>query len=79
MIPRLNQKHMKVKPVEELRQYVIEKIRSADDSSLVCKAYETLSGNIVTDEAEVEGTGEDWVYVYESESSLDLTKSLATL
>jgi len=66
MIPRLNQKHMKVKPVEELRQYVIEKIRSADDSTLVCKAYETLSGNIVTDEAEVEGTGEDWVYVYES-------------
>ena len=66
MISRLNQKHMKVKPVEELRQYVIEKIRSADDSTLVCKAYETLSGNIVTDEAEVEGTGEDWVYVYES-------------
>ena len=66
MTPYYNQKHMKVKPVEELRQYVIEKITSADDSSLVCKAYETLSGNIVTDEAEVEGTGEDWVYVYES-------------
>ena len=66
MTPYYNQKHMKVKPVEELRQYVIEKIRSADDTSLVCKAYETLSGNIVTDEAEVEGTGEDWVYVYES-------------
>ena len=57
---------MKVKPVEELRQYVIEKMRSADDTSLVCKAYEALSGNIVTDEAEVEGTGEEWVYVYES-------------
>ena len=66
MITRHNQKHMKVKPVEELRQYVIEKMRSADDPSLVCKAYESLSGNIVTDEAEVEGTGEDWVYVYES-------------
>ena len=57
---------MKVKPVEELRQYVIEKMRSGNDTSLVCKAYESLSGNIVTDEAEVEGTGEEWVYVYES-------------
>ena len=66
MITRCNQKHMKLKPVEELRQYVIEKIRSADDSSVVCKAYETLSGNIVTDEAEVEGTGEEFVYVYEA-------------
>ena len=66
MITRHNQKHMKVKPVEELRQYVIEKMRSADDTSLVCKAYESLSGVIVTDEAEVEGTGEEWVYVYES-------------
>lgn len=66
MITRHNHKHMKVKPVEELRQYVIEKMRSANDTSLVCKAYESLSGNIVTDEAEVEGTGEDWVYVYES-------------
>jgi len=57
---------MKVKPLEELRQYVIDKIKSADDSSSVCRAYETLSGNIVTDRAEVEGSGEGFVYVYES-------------
>jgi hypothetical protein len=57
---------MKVKPVEELRQYVIDRIRSAEDSSFICKAYETISGNIVTDEATVEGSREDFVYVYES-------------
>ena len=57
---------MKVKPVEELRQYVIDRVRSADDTSFICKAYETISGNIVTDEATVEGSREDFVYVYES-------------
>ncbi len=66
MITHYNQKHMKVKPVEELRQYVIDRIRSAEDSSFICKAYETISGNIVTDEATVEGSREDFVYVYES-------------
>jgi len=66
MITHYNQKHMKVKPVEELRQYVIDRIRSAEDSSFICKAYETVSGNIVTDEATVEGSREDFVYVYES-------------
>ena len=66
MITRHNHKHMKVKPVEELRQYVIDRVRSADDTSFICKAYETISGNIVTDEATVEGSGEDFVYVYES-------------
>ena len=57
---------MKVKPIEELIQYVIETMRSAEDSSLICKAYENISGNIVTDEATVEGSREDFVYVYES-------------
>jgi len=61
----LNQKNMKVKPVEELRQYVIDSVRSADDTSFICKAYETVSGNIVTDEAVVENSTENFVYVYE--------------
>jgi len=65
LVTNVNQKNMKVKPVEELRQYVIESIRSADDTSFICKAYETVSGNIVTDEAVVENSTEDFVYVYE--------------
>tara|TARA_R100000995_G_C3371458_1_gene71940 strand:+ start:106 stop:309 length:204 start_codon:yes stop_codon:yes gene_type:complete len=65
LVTKVNQKNMKVKPVEELRQYVIESIRSADDLSFICKAYETVSGNIVTDEAVVENSTEDFVYVYE--------------
>ena len=43
------QKNIKVKPIEELTQYVIESISSVDDLSFICKAYETVSGNIVTD------------------------------
>ena len=66
MRSRLNQKHMKVKPIEELRQYVIDRVRSTEDPSFICKAYETISGNIVTDEVEVEGSEEDFVYVYEA-------------
>ena len=65
LVTKVNQKNMKVKPVEELRQYVIESIRSADDLSFIYKAYETVSGNIVTDEAVVENSTEDFVYVYE--------------
>ena len=65
LVNDVNQKNMKVKPVEELRQYVIESISSADDLSFICKAYETVSGNIVTDEAVVENSTEDFVYVYE--------------
>ena len=61
-----NHKNMKVKPVEELRQYVIDYIRSADDTSIISKAYETISGNIVTDEVELENSSENFVYVYES-------------
>lgn len=61
-----NHKNMKVKPVEELRQYVIDYIRSADDTSIISKAYESISGNIVTDEVELENSTEDFVYVYES-------------
>ena len=57
---------MKVKPVEELRQYVIDRVQSTEDSSFICKAYEKISGNIVTDEADVEGSEEDFVYVYEA-------------
>ena len=64
-VTNVNQKNMKVKPVEELRQYVIQSIKSADDTSFICKAYETVSGNIVTDEAVVENSTEDFVYVYE--------------
>ena len=60
-----NHKNMKVKPVEELRQYVIDYIRSASDTSVICNAYETVSGNIVTDEVELENSTEDFVYVYE--------------
>ena len=61
-----NHKNMKVKPVEELRQNVIDYIQSADDTSVISKAYESISGNIVTDEVEIENSTEDFVYVYES-------------
>jgi len=57
---------MKVKPVEELRRYVIDRIESANDTSIISKAYEIISGNIVTDEVEVENSTESFVYVYES-------------
>ena len=60
-----NHKNMKVKPVEELRQYVIDYIRSASSTSDISKAYETVSGNIVTDEVEIENSTENFVYVYE--------------
>jgi hypothetical protein len=60
-----NHKNMKVKPVEELRQYVIDYIQSSSDTSVISKAYETVSGNIVTDEVEIENSTENFVYVYE--------------
>lgn len=60
-----NHKNMKVKPVEELRQYVIDYIQSSSDTSVITKAYETISGNIVTDEVEIENSTESFVYVYE--------------
>tara|TARA_Y100000310_G_scaffold118107_1_gene116876 strand:- start:192 stop:395 length:204 start_codon:yes stop_codon:yes gene_type:complete len=60
-----NHKNMKVKPVEELRQYVIDYIRSASSTSDISKVYETVSGNIVTDEVELENSTENFVYVYE--------------
>ena len=60
-----NHKNMKVKPVEELRQYVIDYIQSSSDTSVISKAYETVSGNIVTDEVEIENSAESFVYVYE--------------
>jgi hypothetical protein len=56
---------MKVKPVEELRQYVIESMRSSQDTTFISKAYEICSGNIVTDEVDIENSTEDFVYVYE--------------
>lgn len=61
-----NHKNMKIKPVEELRQYVIDRIRTANDPSIISKAYETISGNIVTDEVSIENSSEDFVYVYEA-------------
>jgi hypothetical protein len=60
-----NHKNMKVKPVEELRQYVIDYIRSASDTSDISKVYEAVSGNIVTDEVEIENSTDSFVYVYE--------------
>jgi hypothetical protein len=60
-----NHKNMKVKPVEELRQYVIDYIRSASNTSDISKVYETVSGNIVTDEVEIENSTDSFVYVYE--------------
>ena len=61
-----NHKNMKVKPVEELRQYVIDHIRTANDTSIISRAYETISGNIVTDEVSIENSSENFVYVYEA-------------
>ena len=61
----LNQKNLKVKAVEELRKFIIDKIQSVDDPTVICRTYETCSGNLVTEEAEVEGSAEDFVYVYE--------------
>jgi len=61
-----NHKNMKIKPVEELRQYVIDRIRTANDTLIISKAYETISGNIVTDEVSIENSSEDFVYVYEA-------------
>ena len=61
----LNQKNLKVKAVEELRKFIIDKIQTVDDPILISRAYETVSGNLCTGEAEVEGSSEDFVYVYE--------------
>jgi len=61
----LNQKNLKVKAVEELRKFIIDKIQAADDPSLISRTYEICSGNLVTDQATVEGSAEDFVYVYE--------------
>jgi len=61
----LNQKNLKVKAVEELRKFIIDKIQSVDDPTVICRTYETCSGNLVTQEVEVEGSAEDFVYVYE--------------
>ena len=61
----LNQKNLKVKAVEELRKFIIDTIQSVDDPTVICRTYETCSGNLVTREVEVEGSAEDFVYVYE--------------
>ena len=61
----VNQKNMKVKAVEELRKFIIDKIGTADDPILISRTYEICSGNLVTQEADVEGSAEDFVYVYE--------------
>ena len=61
----INQKNLKVKAVEELRKFIIDKIQTIDDPVLISRAYETVSGNLCTGEAEVEGSTEDFVYVYE--------------
>ena len=61
----INQKNLKVKAVEELRKFIIDKIQTVDDPVLISRAYETVSGNLCTGEAEVEGSAEDFVYVYE--------------
>ena len=60
----VNQKNLKVKAVEELRKFIIDKIETADPL-LISRTYETISGNLCTGEAEVEGSTEDFVYVYE--------------
>jgi hypothetical protein len=61
----INQKNLKVKAVEELRKFVIDKIQNTDDPMLICRTYETCSCNLVTEEAEVDGSAENFVYVYE--------------
>jgi len=62
----INEKNLKVKAVEELRKFIIDKIQSEDDPTLISRTYETCSGNVVTQEAQVEGSTEDFVYVYEA-------------
>tara|TARA_R110000824_G_scaffold1145_1_gene6185 strand:+ start:477 stop:680 length:204 start_codon:yes stop_codon:yes gene_type:complete len=62
----INEKNLKVKAVEELRKFIIDKIQSEDDLTLISRTYETCSGNVVTQEARVEGSTEDFVYVYEA-------------
>tara|TARA_Y100000310_G_C20171062_1_gene573690 strand:+ start:339 stop:539 length:201 start_codon:yes stop_codon:yes gene_type:complete len=61
----INQKNLKVKAVEELRKFIIDKIQAADDPTLISRTYEICSGNLVAEAAEVEGSAEDFVYVYE--------------
>jgi hypothetical protein len=65
----INQKNLKVKAVEELRKFIIDKIQTVDDPVLISRTYETISGNLCTGEAEVEGSAEDFVYVYEYNGS----------
>ena len=64
----INQKNLKVKAVEELRKFIIDKIQTADDPTLISRTYETCSGNLVTTGAEVAGSAEAFVYVYEVKS-----------
>ena len=61
----INQKNLKVKAVEELRKFIIDKIQTVDDPVLISRTYETITGNLCTGQAEVEGSAEDFVYVYE--------------
>ena len=61
----VNEKNSKVKAVEELRKFIIDAIETADDPILISRTYETISGNLCTGHAEVEGSAEDFVYVYE--------------
>ena len=62
---KINEKKLKVKAVEELRKFIIDKIQAAEDPQVICRTYETCSGNLVTEEAEVHGSAENFVYVYE--------------
>ena len=62
---RINEKKLKVKAVEELRKFIIDKIQAAEDPQVICRTYETCSGNLVTEEADVDGSAENFVYVYE--------------
>lgn len=61
----INQKKMKVKSIEELRYYVINMVKDANDISLISKAYEAVSGNIVTDRIDLDNCNDDFVCVYE--------------
>ena len=60
----INQKNLKVKAVEELRKFIIDEIQTADPL-MISRAYEAITGNLCTGEADVEGSSEDFVYVYE--------------
>tara|TARA_R100000008_G_scaffold86751_2_gene81345 strand:+ start:2281 stop:2475 length:195 start_codon:yes stop_codon:yes gene_type:complete len=60
-----NKYKAKVKAVEELRKFIIDKIQNTDNLTMITRTYETCSGNLVTKEAEVEGSAENFVYVYE--------------